>query len=99
MLIRKDEGRVELSVSLAGTWSGSAGTAPVDCRKDLGHAGFWFPSCLSVPQHAAPWRRASVFLRRRSLSKSPSAEPMIASDKWRLLCVSSRISLSRGTAY
>lgn len=64
MLIGKDEGHVELSASLAGTWSGSAGTAPVDRRKDLGHAGFCPPSCLSVRQHAAPWQRVSVFLRR-----------------------------------
>lgn len=54
MLIGKDQGHVELSVSLAGTWSVNAGAALVDHRKDLGHARVCPLSYLSICRHAIP---------------------------------------------
>lgn len=60
MLIEKDKGHVELSVSLAETWPVSAGPAAVDHREDLGHASFCPLSCLSICRHTAWWQRACV---------------------------------------
>lgn len=60
MLIGKDEGRAESSVSSAETWPGRAGTTPVDHGRDLGHASFCPLFYLSVCRHAALWQRASV---------------------------------------
>ena len=60
MLIGKDKGHVELSVSLAGTWSVPAGATLVDPREDLGPASVCPLSYLSICRHAVPWQRASV---------------------------------------
>lgn len=60
MLIGKDKGHVELSVSFAGTWSVRVGIALADHRKDLGHASFCPLFCLSICCRAALWQRASV---------------------------------------
>ena len=79
-LIVKDKGHAESSVSVAETWSGRAGTTLVD----LGHASFCPLFCLSVGMLLRGRGPVFVFLRRLSISKSPSAEPMIESDKWSL---------------
>lgn len=60
MLIGKDKGHVELSVSLAATWSVSAGATLADHRKDLGHASICPLPYLSICWHTIPRQRASV---------------------------------------
>jgi hypothetical protein len=86
MLIGKDEGHVQLSVLLARPWSVSAGVVQGGLQE-----GSWTCLLLSCLLSVYLWACCSsaerplfVFLRRLSLSKSPSAEPVIGSDNWTL---------------